>query len=292
MRLRRRSSRLLVFPSFTLPTTTTTNTRPPGTPSKRSGRYLQPDDDDRGAPQGAFTVESILGADIEGYQCEVCDEVGSACQGAECVAIFQALLASREARYLEIREAGTVGMGMFAKRAIKKGTLVCEYTGRLMPIDFTDWPADSSYTWHVAGTCRVDSVVFGNIGRFSNHHCTEFSCDAVDLMYGRRRVLCYRARRDIAKDEQIYVNYGMDYFTADKPCLCTAAGEAHLLGPNNRVKPLVTKKSAWEAMKKLAAEKEKKKRSKSRSRSRSPVMRSANKVKVTKPTRVITRSRL
>lgn len=252
------------------------------------------DEDDRGAPQGCDTVESILAADIDDMQCEVCDEVGHDCHGAACIPVFKAQLAAQESRYLEIRHAGAMGLGIFAKRAIPKGTLLCEYTGRLMPIDFTHPPADPSYTWHVAGTCRVDSLVYGNIGRFANHHCLRYNCDAIDVMYGRRKVLCYNTRCDIPEGTQVFVNYGHQYFTAEKPCLCTAADEAHLLGAYNMIKVVPTKKSAMAALKKLAAEKEKERQlERSRSGSRSPVTRSAaNKLKVTKAARVVTRSRL
>lgn len=156
-------------------------------------------------------------------------------------------------------------MGMFAKRDIKKGTILCEYTGRLFPIDPVVFPRDSSYTWHISGTCRVDSTVYGNIGRFANHHCTQDNCDPVYLMYGRRKVVAYRAKRAIAKGEQLYVNYGSDYFFPSKPCRCTAAAYPHLLGPSGRVVPAPTKKMYWDARKLAKANKEKTRRSRSSS---------------------------
>lgn len=171
---------------------------------------------------------------------------------------------------MEVRDAGAMGMGIFAKRAIEKDTLLCEYTGRLLPINPAQSPTDSTYTWHVTETCRVDSAEYGNIGRFSNHHCTEYNCDAMDLMYGRRKVMCYKTRRDIAKGEQILVNYGLEYFHAERPCRCTAADGPHLLGHRNRVRPVPTKKLCWEAVKKLAADKEKKNKLRRSSRSPEP----------------------
>ncbi|CAN8103083.1 unnamed protein product [Discula destructiva] len=243
----------------------TANTRS----SSQYPAYDGDDDDNIGAPQGADTIEAILGTDIEGFQCEICDEIGAHCLGPHCVAVYKAFLARQQTRYLEIRSAGAMGKGVFATRRISKDTLLCEYTGRLLPLNPATGPADGAYTyaWHVSRTCLVDAAVYGNIGRFANHHCTQFNCDAVDVMYGRRKVLCYRANQDIAAGEQVFANYGREYFTAAKPCACTASDEPHLMGSHKRVKSLPTKKLCWDAIEKQAADKKRKETNKSRSRS-------------------------
>ncbi|KAJ4389922.1 hypothetical protein N0V93_007394 [Gnomoniopsis smithogilvyi] len=89
-------------------------------------------------------IETILGPDIAGYQCKVYDEVG-----------------------------GIIDKGVFAKQDIEKGTVLCEHTGRLNPLDPAVPPCDNLYTWHVIRTCQIDSVVCGNMGRFVNNHCTQ-----------------------------------------------------------------------------------------------------------------------
>lgn len=170
--------------------------------------------------------------------CEVCGELGNACAGKECIDFYKHFLAGNEAKYLEIRDAGAMGKGVFAKQNIKKGTDLCEYTGRLRPLDPVTFPRDLSYIWDVDGTCSVDSAVYGNIARFVNHHCTQYNCSAEDTMYGRRKVLVYVATRNISKDEQLYVSYGSAYFFKSKPCLCTAAEAPHLLNKNGGVKLL------------------------------------------------------
>lgn len=262
-----------------------TNT-PPGTAENRGCDSEDLWDKDTGAPQGADTVEAILGADIAGFQCEVCDEIGQACLGKECIAIYKAFLAGEEARYLEIRDAGIMGVGVYAKQNIKKGTILCEYTGRLCPIDPVVFPADCSYTWHLSGTCRVDSVVYGNISRFVNHHCTQYNCDSVDLMYGRRKVLVYRAKRAISEGEQLHVNYGVEYFDTSKPCLCTAVEYPHLLASSGRIKPAPGYKKIYpDARSSTQANKKK-----SRSRSSSPKTKLVS--KLTRPAGVVARSKL
>lgn len=148
------------------------------------------------------------------------------------------MLTGSEITYLEIRDAGNMGKGVFAKQDIKKGTVLCEYTGRLRPLDPLTFPRDVSYTWEVDGTCNVDSAVYGNIARFVNHHCTQYNCEPLHIMYGRRKVLRYDASQDISKDEQLYVSYGSKYFGKSKPCLCTAVKGPHLVNKTGCVKSL------------------------------------------------------
>lgn len=181
--------------------------------------------------------------------------MGDACPGKQCVAIYKAFLASNEAKYLEIRDAGAMGMGVFATQAIKKGTILCEYTGRLFPLDAAVFPPDDgAYTWHVSGRCLVDGALDGNIGRFVNHHCTQYNCDPMDLVYGRRKVLAYRVERAISRGEQLYVNYGINYFVPSKPCRCSAVEYPHLLGPRGRVRRTPAKKMCWNAGKQANAD--------------------------------------
>lgn len=105
-----------------------------------------------------------------------------------------------------------MGKSVFAKQDIEKGSVLCEYTGQLIPLHAVGPPRDNSYTWHIRGFCQIYSVMYGNIGRFANHHCTQYNFDPVLTMYGRRKVMAYQTRRAIAKGEQLNINYGKDLF--------------------------------------------------------------------------------
>lgn len=52
-------------------------------------------------------------------------------------------------------------------------------------------------------------------------------------MYGHRRGVIYRANRDIAAGEQLFVHYGQDYFSGMRlQCVCDAQPAPHQ-PPNN-----------------------------------------------------------
>lgn len=142
---------------------------------------------------------------------------------------------------MEIGKAGPLGFGIFAKRAIPRYTLVCEYVGRLTPSDARCFTADTSNVFQMVGTARVDSLEYGNSSRFVNHHCTEYNLDVVDIMYGRRKVLCFRTNRAIAKGEQLYITYGNWYWTVGKPCRCDAVEHPHALDRNHRPRSVLAK---------------------------------------------------
>lgn len=65
--------------------------------------------------------------------------------------------------------------------------------------------------------------------RFLNHHCVpNVSC--LPGFYGRRQAMMFRAMRDIAPGEQLFMFYGRDFFEADpvNSCVCDFDPEPHL----------------------------------------------------------------
>lgn len=72
--------------------------------------------------------------------------------------------------------------------------------------------------------------MYGNTSRFANHHCARYNLDAAEVMHGRRRVVAYRAKRDVRAGEELFVHYGMRYWLLENPCLCDAAEDPHLSG--------------------------------------------------------------
>lgn len=46
-------------------------------------------------------------------------------------------------------------------------------------------------------------------------------------MYGKRFAVAFRTERDIAAGEEIFIDYGVDYFNENVPCLCNAFAYPH-----------------------------------------------------------------
>ena len=73
--------------------------------------------------------------------------------------------------------------------------------------------------------CSADSdsyCVTGNWTRFANHSC-EANCSIDNVEHHGKRLIIYRAGRDIELFEEITVNYGRDYFkNKGLQCLCNS----------------------------------------------------------------------
>ncbi|PSS02253.1 Pre-mRNA-splicing factor of RES complex-domain-containing protein [Coniella lustricola] len=184
----------------------------------------------RGAPPGSNTVEAILGTAVAGLRCEVCLQEAADCAGQFCIASFQALIVHNESVCCELRKVGPVemGFGVFAKCAIPKDTPLSEYTGRLFPLD-SRTSGSGTYDFVFAGSACCDASQYGTMSRFVNHHCVNYNLAVKDLMYGRRRVICYTTNRDIAPGEQLFVNYGNTYFNEARRCRCDSQTRPHLV---------------------------------------------------------------
>lgn len=200
-----------------------------GEPSNRGAKVC---DNDTGATLDSKTVAHILGTSIpHNVLCDICENTTTHCAGAPCVRTFQALQRKIADCYVEIRPAGnaSIGVGVFAKVMIPKDTILCEYMGRLVPLDAKTPIADPTYVFHHAGACYIDARVYGNVARFVNHHCTRYNADVVEVMYGKRRVLVYKTNRDVAAGSELFVTYGSGYWTADRLCQCDAVPYPHLI---------------------------------------------------------------
>lgn len=201
-------------------------------------------DGDSGAPMGSNTIAEILSTGIAHDRlCDNCENTVKHCPGIHCVKTFLALQRKIEDCYIEIRKAGDtrIGVGVFAKAFIPKGTVLCEYMGRLLPFDGNKPNSDWTYVFNHVGSCYIDPRVYGNVSRFVNHHCTSYNLNVVDVMYGKRRVLAYKAKRDIEADSELFVSYGPQYWTTAKPCLCDAAKSAHTIDDNGVLTLVPTK---------------------------------------------------
>ncbi|KAF3770479.1 zinc-finger protein [Cryphonectria parasitica EP155] len=119
-----------------------------------------------------------------------------------CVDEFRRTVSIPAEEMVEIRDAGIMGMGAFAKVAIPKGTPLGEYLGELLPANLS--LKDDLFSFSISDRVQCTAMQFGNWARFMNHHCTP-NVSTRATMYGRRyNVVLFRAGRDIAADEHIW----------------------------------------------------------------------------------------
>lgn len=111
-----------------------------------------------------------------------------------------------------------VGWGLFAAADIFQGDLIQEYVGVL--IDDLDGARDMSYAWNILkvpgrNLLFIDPRQQGNEMRFVNH--SDIPNVEPQLVLGRdgRYHLCYVAKKDIKKDQQLLVNYGPLYWKSN-----------------------------------------------------------------------------
>lgn len=109
------------------------------------------------------------------------------------------------------------GLGLFAEKPIKKGTLIIQYRGRKMLSDKAD-ELDNRYIYEINSKWSVDGSPRWNIARYANHSCRPNAESDT-----RGHTIFIRATRNIAAGDEITYDYGTDYFKAFlKPigCLC------------------------------------------------------------------------
>lgn len=108
-----------------------------------------------------YTVNYLVFQDWERKTCVVCEQVGasrrrgtSECSYIKCVDRFkrQADIADKE--LVEVREAGDLGKGAFAKVDIPKYQLLGEYLGELVPEGLADDDTDQYY-FNIAGAYTI-----------------------------------------------------------------------------------------------------------------------------------------
>lgn len=117
-----------------------------------------------------------------------------------------------------------VGHGLFAKKKIKKGELVGEYTGRLVWTKEAD--AENCYLFEYPGNYvngkgkpirfYVDAHLQGNEIRFINHSGTHPNVEVLEVPYQGRWYIAYVACEDISVGTQFLVDYGKFYWSDHK----------------------------------------------------------------------------
>ncbi|KAI3570935.1 hypothetical protein IWW34DRAFT_345795 [Fusarium oxysporum f. sp. albedinis] len=125
-----------------------------------------------------------------------------------------------------IREAPNMGEGVWATSDYEKGEFLGELVGELAPIDYhTDgWAADLSRNdlspkGDDVAWCQVYTRYMGNWVRKVNHSC-EPNCAFVSFNISGRWRLMLQASRQIKRNSWILADYGQDYWTDGRRCLC------------------------------------------------------------------------
>lgn len=109
------------------------------------------------------------------------------------------------------------GLGLFAVKPIKKGTIIIEYKGRKMRAEKAD-ELDTRYVYEINSRWSVDGASRSNIARYGNHSCRPNAESDT-----RGHTIFIRAIKNIEAGDEITYDYGSDYFKAFiKPvgCLC------------------------------------------------------------------------
>ena len=161
--------------------------------------------------------------------------------------------------WCEIRNSPIHGRGLFATRDIPEGMRIIEYVGDKITKAESNrrgWAQFEKaqetgeagvYLFTLNKRYDVDGDVPWNAARLINH-CCEPNCES-QIIRGRIWIL---ALRDIAKDEELFFNYGFDLENfEDHPCRCGA----------RRCVGFIAGEEYWPALKrKLRAKKKKKKK--------------------------------
>jgi SET domain-containing protein len=140
--------------------------------------------------------------------------------------------------YVEVRRSGVHGRGLFAARALPKGTYVIEYRGERLPKKEgsrrTDaqWAKGRVYTFELSRRFDIDGSPAWNVARLAN-----FSCDPnCESQNERGRKIWIVATRDIRKGEEIAYDYNFSFVDPPPACRCGArrcrgyiVGEGHVL---------------------------------------------------------------
>ncbi len=99
-----------------------------------------------------------------------------------------------------------VGLGLFTREPISRGTLVVEYTGVLLTSEEA-YRRGGRYLFEVNSRWIIDGAGRENISRYINHSCRP-NCEPRTR---GMRVLIY-ARRNIRAGEELSYDYGKEYF--------------------------------------------------------------------------------
>jgi SET domain-containing protein len=110
------------------------------------------------------------------------------------------------------------GLGLFATRAIRRGTWLLEYTGEMIPDAEAKQREDrgARYLFEINTRWTIDGYPRSNVARYANHSCKP----NMEVEIVKRRILL-RSIRAIEPGDELTYNYGRDYLDNYIPvCKC------------------------------------------------------------------------
>ena len=118
---------------------------------------------------------------------------------------------------IEIKDAGEMGLGIFARESFGRGDFIGEYTGAIVP-NYED-PEIRGYKWVYQPhpnfspkiALKLEGQYAGNHTRFINHSDTPNATPQWISHNGAWRIII-TANREIKPGEQIYIFYGASYW--------------------------------------------------------------------------------
>src|SRR5690606_25393534 len=124
---------------------------------------------------------------------------------------------------VEVKTSGIHGKGVFARKRIRNGTAIIEYTGERIGLKEADKRyegRESTYLFMIHDDLYIDGLVGGNAARFINHSCQP-NCEA--YLEGDNVVIHaiknIQPGAELSYDYQLYID-DPDDRSAEYPCKC------------------------------------------------------------------------
>jgi uncharacterized protein len=123
---------------------------------------------------------------------------------------------------IEIKKSGIkdAGRGVFATKAIKKGELI--ETCPIVIFSDEDFPLlektkIGGYVFGYTGNSTMLALGYGSLYNHQNKNNAKYELFESETGHEEDHELCITALKDIAKGEEIYINYGGEYETMYAP---------------------------------------------------------------------------
>jgi len=120
-----------------------------------------------------------------------------------------------------------MGKGLYARKNVAKKDFILEYTGKRIPTKEAD-ESGSRYLFEIDSKWTIKGPPSINLAGYINHSCepnVEAEIEPGDD--GLDHINIY-ATRDIKKGEELYIDYGMEYYNEFlKPIGCKCPAKKH-----------------------------------------------------------------
>ena len=137
-----------------------------------------------------------------------------------------------------MRRSGVHGRGVYATKAIPKGTRIIEYTGKRVLWESIPEDSEDRRTFFFGlqnGKDVIDPTIGGNEARWINHSC-EPNCEAIEE---NSRIFIY-ALRDLRPGEELFYDYALEMdeprskeLEKESECYCGSSNcRGTMLDPN------------------------------------------------------------